>query len=179
MLTLSILGFLDEEPLHGYQLKSKITGLTGHVRPVSDGALYPAITRLEKADLLRRRTEPGASAAPRQVLELTDAGRAELRRRLAKPEAVEISDQIRFFTITAFLNRLPDPAAQAKVLQRRLDFLQTPSSFFYAADGAPVSAEQEPDPFRRGILLVARATAAAEREWLVDTIAALTRAPEN
>ena len=44
MLELSILGFLAEEPLHGYELKERINALTGHVRPVSDGALYPAIT---------------------------------------------------------------------------------------------------------------------------------------
>ncbi|MEU6239145.1 PadR family transcriptional regulator, partial [Kitasatospora sp. NPDC047058] len=95
MLTLAILGFLHDEPLHGYELKSRITGLTGHVRPVSDGALYPAITRLEKAGLLVRRSEPGSGAVPRQVLELTAEGRAELARRLADPDQVEISDQIR------------------------------------------------------------------------------------
>ncbi|MFF8769331.1 PadR family transcriptional regulator [Kitasatospora sp. NPDC015120] len=173
MLTLAILGFLYDEPLHGYQLKSRITGLTGHVRPVSDGALYPAITRLEKAGLLRRRSEPGSGAVPRQVLELTAAGRAELERRLADPEETEISDQIRFFTVAAFLDRLDDPARQAAVLRRRLAFLEAPSSFFYDAGGRPVTAEQERNPFRRGMLLVARASGAAERAWLAETIAAL------
>jgi Transcriptional regulator PadR-like family len=42
MLTLCILGFLYEEPLHAYELRSRISGLSGHIRPVSDGALYPA-----------------------------------------------------------------------------------------------------------------------------------------
>ncbi|MQS10787.1 PadR family transcriptional regulator [Streptomyces kaniharaensis] len=170
MLTLAILGFLYDRPLHGYELKSRITGLTGHVRPVSDGALYPAITRLEKAGLLLRRTEPGSGAAPRQMLELTDEGRAELRRRLADPEQAEITDQIRFFALAAFLHHLGDPARQAAVLRRRLAFLEAPSSFFYDGDGQPVSAEGEPNPFRRGMLLVARASGAAERAWLAETI---------
>ncbi|MFD0277266.1 PadR family transcriptional regulator [Kitasatospora sp. NPDC127111] len=173
MLTLAILGFLHDEPLHGYELKARITGLTGHVRPVSDGALYPAITRLEKAGLLVRRTEPGSGAVPRQVLELTAEGRAELARRLADPAEVEISDQIRFFTVVTFLDRLSDPAEQAAVLRRRLAFLDAPSSFFYDAEGRPVTAEQEPSPFRRGMLLVARASTAAERAWLTETIAEL------
>ncbi|MFG3053974.1 PadR family transcriptional regulator [Kitasatospora sp. NPDC048239] len=173
MLTLAILGFLHAEPLHGYELKSRITGLTGHIRPVSDGALYPALTRLEKAGLLLRRSEPGSGAVPRQVLELTAEGRAELERRLADPAEVEISDQIRFFTVAAFLDRLADPVRQAAVLRRRLAFLEAPSSFFYDAAGRPVSAEQEPNPFRRGMLLVARASGAAERAWLTETIAAL------
>ncbi|MEV0191821.1 PadR family transcriptional regulator [Kitasatospora purpeofusca] len=175
MLTLAILGFLHDEPLHGYQLKALITGLTGHVRPVSDGALYPAITRLEKAGLLVRRTEPGSGAAPRQVLELTPEGRTELQRLLAEPAEVEISDQIRFFTVATFLDRLADPTRQAAVLRRRLAFLDAPSSFFYDTDGLPVTAEREPNPFRRGILLVARASGAAERAWLTETIAELER----
>ncbi|MER6360683.1 PadR family transcriptional regulator [Kitasatospora sp. NPDC001527] len=179
MLTLAILGFLYDEPLHGYQLKSRITGLTGHVRPVSDGALYPAIARLEKAGLLRRRSEPGSGAVPRQVLEPTAEGRAELERRLTDPEEVEISDQIRFFTVAAFLDRLADPARQAAVLRRRLAFLEAPSSFFYDTEGRPVTAEREPNPFRRGMLLVARASGAAERAWLTETIAELERAAPN
>jgi len=173
VLTLAILGFLREKPLHGYELKSRIAGLTGHVRPVSDGALYPAIARLEKAGLLLRRTEPGSGAAQRQVLELTAEGRAELLHRLAEPADVEISDQLRFFTVAAFLEHLPDPAQQTAVLRRRLAFLQAPSSFFYDAAGEPVSAEREPNPFRRGMLLVARASSSAERAWLTETIAEL------
>ncbi|MER7578725.1 PadR family transcriptional regulator [Kitasatospora sp. NPDC097691] len=173
MLTLAILGFLYDQPLHGYELKSRITGLTGHVRPVSDGALYPAIARLEKAGLLSRRTEPGTGSAPRQTLEPTEAGRAELLRRLADPEQAEITDQIRFFTLITFLHHLADPPRQAAVLRRRLAFLTAPTSFFYDGDGRPVTAEREPNPFRRGMLLVARASTAAELAWLEETIAEL------
>ncbi|MEV7600683.1 PadR family transcriptional regulator [Kitasatospora sp. NPDC089797] len=173
MLTLAILGFLYDQPLHGYELKSRITGLTGHVRPVSDGALYPAISRLEKASLLRRRTEPGTGAVPRQTLELTAEGRSELLRRLADPEQGDITDQIRFFTLVAFLHQLADPPRQAAVLRRRLAFLEAPSSFFYDGEGRPITAEREPNPFRRGMLLVAHASGTAERAWLAQTLAAL------
>lgn len=68
MLELSILGFLFEEPLHGYGVKARIQGLSSHIRPVSDGALYPAISRLVKAGLVDQRTEPGTGAAPRRIL---------------------------------------------------------------------------------------------------------------
>ncbi|MFF5972520.1 PadR family transcriptional regulator [Streptomyces sp. NPDC012769] len=174
MLELSILGFLDEKPLHGYELKERIQGLSGHVRPVSDGALYPAITRLVKNGLVDSRTEPGAGAAPRRTLSLTAEGRAELRSRLRSPKDAEITDGQRFFTLLAFLGRLPDPADQAAVLRRRLEFLTTPASFFYEA-GAPVRAEDAPDPFRRGMLRIARATGREEKAWLVETLEDLDR----
>src|SRR6478752_1414252 len=39
MLELAILGFLYEQPLHGYELKRRVAHLTGHVRPIADGTL--------------------------------------------------------------------------------------------------------------------------------------------
>ncbi|AEV82305.1 PadR family transcriptional regulator [Actinoplanes sp. SE50] len=173
MLALAILGFLHDEPLHGYELKDRIRSLTGHVRAVSDGALYPAINRLTAAGLLERRTEPGTSAAPRQMLSLTGAGRAELLSRLRSPSEVEITDRNRYFTILAFLRHLPDPADQAEVLRRRLAFLAAPATFF-SQGGTRLRAADVSDPFRRGMFEIARATSQAERAWLERTLATLT-----
>ncbi|GAQ54163.1 PadR family transcriptional regulator [Streptomyces acidiscabies] len=172
MLELSILGFLAERPLHGYELKERIRALSGHVRPVSDGALYPAINRLVAAGKLEQRTEDGASAAPRRVLSLTDAGRADLLERLRHPKDVEISDGVRFNTVLSFLRFLPDRGEQAAVLRRRLDFLEVPTSFFYEGEVA-VRAEDTGDLFRAGMLRVARATGEAEREWLREALGEL------
>src|SRR5258706_6440451 len=120
MLTLCILGFLAEEPLHAYELRARISGLSGHIRPVSDGALYPAVNRLISAGHLTRHAEQGSSATPRQILTITDSGRADLLRRLAEPAEVDITDGGSFMTLLAFLHLLPDPAAQLRVLRRRL-----------------------------------------------------------
>lgn len=174
MLELSILGFLYEQPLHGYELKARIQSLNGHIRPVSDGALYPAITRLVRAGLVEQRTEPGSGAAQRRVLSLTKAGRSDLLARLKNPKNVEITDGQRYFTLLAFLRHLPDRAAQAAVLRRRQAFLDTPSSFFYR-DGEPVQAEDTPDVFRQGMLRIARATTAEELTWLEEAIRGLER----
>ncbi|MCX4821112.1 PadR family transcriptional regulator [Streptomyces sp. NBC_01142] len=172
MLELAILGFLYGTPLHGYELRKRITALTGHVRPVAESTLYPAIKRLEKAGLLARETQPGSVAAPRHVLTLTDDGRRELLRRLAEPEQGEITDENRWFTLLAFLRHLEDGAAQTAVLRRRLTFLEQPASFFYDGE-RPLSAEELGDPFRKGILTVARATSEAELAWLHATIDSL------
>ncbi|MCS0634475.1 PadR family transcriptional regulator [Streptomyces sp. LP05-1] len=170
MLELAILGFLADGPLHGYQLRRLVAHLSGHVRPVSDGSLYPAINRLVKAGLLDRRTEPGTSAARRHTLSLTTEGLAELLRRLREPSDLDISDSTRYFTILAFLSRLPDPADRRAVLRRRLDFLERPASFFHDGD-RPLRAEDVEDPYRRGMLTIARATSRAEQSWLRDMLA--------
>ncbi|WP_405641462.1 PadR family transcriptional regulator [Streptomyces sp. NBC_00019] len=172
MLELAILGFLYDAPLHGYELRKRIAALTGHVKPIAESTLYPAIKRLEKAGLLERATEPGSVAAPRHVLTLTEDGRRDLRRRLAEPVHRDITDENRWFTLLAFLRHLDDAAAQAAVLRRRLAFLEEPASFFYEGD-RPLRAEELDDPFRRGILTIARATSQAELTWLRDTLASL------
>jgi len=177
VLELSILGFLAEQPLHGYELKERIRALSGHVRPVSDGALYPAINRLVAAGKLHERAEEGVSAAPRRMLSLTDAGRADLLSRLRHPKDVEISDSVRFNTVLSFLRHLPDRREQAAVLRRRLDFLEVPTSFFYDGE-VPVRAEESGDMFRAGMLRVARATGAAETAWLREALGELERPGE-
>ncbi|MFB7331452.1 PadR family transcriptional regulator [Streptomyces adustus] len=172
MLELAILGFLYAAPLHGYELRKRINALTGHVRLVAESTLYPAIKRMEQAGLLARATQPGAVAAPRHVLTLTDEGRRELRHRLAEPVQRDITDENRWFTVLAFLRHLEDSGAQSAVLRRRLAFLEEPASFFYA-DDRPLRAEEVDDPFRRGILTIARATSRAELAWLRSTLEAL------
>ncbi|SCF94603.1 PadR family transcriptional regulator [Streptomyces sp. Ncost-T10-10d] len=169
MLELAILGFLYEQPLHGYELKRRVAHLTGHVRPIADGTLYPAIKRLERAGWLERRTEPGSRAAPRHTLTLTEEGREELRRRLREADETDISDENRWFTVLAFLRHLSSSAEQAEVLRRRLAFLEEPSSFFYEGE-QPLGAEVFEDPFRQGLLRIARATSQAELSWLGETL---------
>jgi len=132
--------------------------------PPAEDDLYPAIKRLAAAGLVERRADPAAGAA-RYVLSVTDAGRAELLKRLRAPADHEISDFTRFFTVLAFLSLLPDVAEQHVVLRRRLEFLEEPASFFYDGD-RPLRAEDVADPYRRGMLLTARAISSAERAWL-------------
>ncbi|MFW0873031.1 PadR family transcriptional regulator [Rhodococcoides corynebacterioides] len=171
MLELAILGFLAEGPLHGYELKRRVVHLTGHARPVSDGTLYPAIKRMHTTGLIDRTAEPGAGAGPtRYVLSVTDAGRAELVGRLARPAEQDITDFTRFAVILAFLSQLPDLHARRTVLSRRLAFLEQPASFFYD-DHRALRAEDVTDTYRQGLLTVARATSKAERAWLTAVLA--------
>lgn len=175
MLTLSILGFLAERPMHAYELRRRLSDLIGHNRQVSDGALYPAVNRLRQAGHVERQAEPGDSAPQRQVLRITPAGRAELLRRLSEPKETEITDGGSFFTLLAFLSQVPDPERQAAVLRRRLDFLTRPGSFF-TRSGTPVRIKDEEDRYRRGMLITARAARQAERAWLEETLRELTGA---
>jgi DNA-binding PadR family transcriptional regulator len=173
MLELAILGFLNEAPLHGYELRKRVAALTGHVRPIADGTLYPAIKRMEQAGLLRRDIQAGQRAAPRHVLSLTEAGRTELLRQLSTPDELFISDENRWFTLLAFLRQLDEPAVQATVLRRRLTFLTEPASFFWDGDRPLREKDFPDDAFRRGLFRIATATSRTEIRWLRETLESL------
>ncbi|MGW6005800.1 PadR family transcriptional regulator [Oerskovia enterophila] len=169
MIETMILGFLAEEPLHGYELRRRMEQLHGYARTISDGTLYPAIARLAKAGFVTREPGPGEAGAPRQTLHLTAAGRTRLEARLRGAAGHDITDGSRFFVVLTFLSMLPDQAERDAVLRRRLDYLEQPASFFYDGD-RPLRAADLTDPYRRGILLSARATSRAERTWIRELL---------
>ena len=160
-----LLGFLAAGPLHGYDLRRRMEQLQGHARVLSDGTMYPAITRLVKSGYVTRTEQPGTRAASRHTLALTDAGRAELLDRLRSAQGCDITDLTRFYVVLAFLSLVPNKSDRDAVLQRRLAFLDQPASFFYDGD-EPVKAAAITDPYRRGMLQSARALSTTERAWI-------------
>ncbi|MGH3763460.1 PadR family transcriptional regulator [Actinophytocola sp.] len=58
MLEFAILGLLHEEPMHGYQLRKRLSDMLGTLRAFSYGSLYPTLRRLLKAGLIVEETPP-------------------------------------------------------------------------------------------------------------------------
>ncbi len=49
MIELAVLGLLQDQPLHGYELKKRLSETLGFLWGVSYGSLYPALRRLERS----------------------------------------------------------------------------------------------------------------------------------
>ena len=82
VLDRKILGFLDDGPLHGYELRRRITELDGPGARLSEGALYPALARLERAGLITRTARTGTGGRTRRTLTTMEIGRASCRERV-------------------------------------------------------------------------------------------------
>jgi transcriptional regulator len=78
-LDLLILKAVSLGPLHGYGVLLRIGQISGAALQIEQGALYPALFRLERQELLA--TEWGVSENNRRAkyYELTAAGRKRLR----------------------------------------------------------------------------------------------------
>jgi transcriptional regulator len=85
-LDLLILKTISIEPKHGWAIAKRIELVSQDALQVTQGALYPALHRLEQQGWIRaewRSTETGRDA---KFYSLTRAGRAQLERELAQWE---------------------------------------------------------------------------------------------
>ncbi|AGL25507.1 hypothetical protein J113_00310 [Mycobacterium tuberculosis CAS/NITR204] len=81
MLELAILGLLIESPMHGYELRKRLTGLLGAFRAFSYGSLYPALRRMQADGLIAENAAPAGTPVrrARRVYQLTDKGPVDRR----------------------------------------------------------------------------------------------------
>jgi DNA-binding PadR family transcriptional regulator len=84
-LKYGILGLLGEEPLHGYEVKSRFEDMLGGTWEVNIGQIYSTFQRLERDGLVE--AVGGRGDRGKLVYQLTDAGRASLSDWLVTPES--------------------------------------------------------------------------------------------
>jgi PadR family transcriptional regulator PadR len=77
-----VLAVLEDAPQHGYAIAREINRRSGDALRCKQGTLYPALHALERDGLIVGAWETGGGERPRKVYALTDAGRAELARRI-------------------------------------------------------------------------------------------------
>src|SRR5262245_59340630 len=55
---LAVLGLLHESPMHGYELRKRVSALLGWGRVLSYGSLYPALKQMRRAGWLTEDVPP-------------------------------------------------------------------------------------------------------------------------
>ena len=100
VIELAVLGLLAEAPMHGYELRQKLSATLGSLRLLSYGSLYPSLRRLlGSGSIVLADDEPAPDVAPRAfkrsriVYVLTDVGRQRLVDLLADAGPESSSDE--------------------------------------------------------------------------------------
>lgn len=97
MLEIAVLGLLSESPMHGYELRKRLSTLLGTFRAFSYGSLYPTLRRLAEAGWISE-DEPlptdavaGRSRRGKRVYRITAEGKERLAELLAEvgPDAFD------------------------------------------------------------------------------------------
>ncbi len=77
-----VLAALAEGPQHGYAIAQEINKRTGNSLRFKQGTLYPVLHTLEREGLVTGEWRHDTGERPRLVYAITEAGRAELARRV-------------------------------------------------------------------------------------------------
>ncbi len=120
MLELAILGLLLESPMHGYELRKRLTGLLGAFRAFSYGSLYPALRRMQADGLIVEDAAPDGipkMRRARRVYRLTETGKQRFTELVADTGPQNYTDD-GFGVHLAFFNRTP-AEARMRILEGR------------------------------------------------------------
>ena len=93
-LDIVILSHLQRGPVHGYELKRKVSQTTAYA--LHNNTLYPALRRFEEAGAVTKTAETLPGRPPRHVYELTDLGRELLHDMLADLSPEQAADEHEF-----------------------------------------------------------------------------------
>jgi DNA-binding PadR family transcriptional regulator len=95
---LTLLGLLDRQPSHGYDLKHDYDTYFGRGKPLPFGQVYATLSRLARdGKVVAGQNEPGAGP-DRKRYAITPAGKTEVETWLAKPVQAEPHLQTILFT---------------------------------------------------------------------------------
>ena len=135
VLELAILGLLQENPMHGYELRKRLSGVLGTFHAISYGSLYPCLKDLEARGLLVEDGEAAASAPlsgkrGRIVYRLTAEGKEHFQALIdeAGPDTWEddrFGVRLAFFGRTEASVRLRILEGRRSRLEERLDALRS------------------------------------------------------
>jgi len=195
MLEIAVLGLLKEQPLHGYELKKRLSETLGFLWGVSYGSLYPALRRLEREGAIEVLAEPVEPPAPTGAFAATGSLKGDLaaaRRapaRAAKPsrrtrKAYRITeagtarfeellladdphadDEKAFALKLAFCAELP-PAGRLELLERRR------LALLARLDRARRAPGTRTDRYSRSLLEHRTGSTQRDLEWVEELIAA-------
>jgi DNA-binding PadR family transcriptional regulator len=114
----SLLGLLERDPSHGYDLKREYDKIFGRGKPLPFGQVYATLTRLVRdGKVVPGEIEPGAGP-DRKRYAITDAGKRDVDAWLAEPIRAEPHLQTALFAKVALALMLGHPAKQYLDAQR-------------------------------------------------------------
>ena len=145
MLELAILGLLEGQAMHGYEIRKRLRDELGQLSNVSFGSLYPALSRLERSGAVEATEDPAGAPLPvpmtgslsgeraahrarrsssalgrrsRKVYRITEEGRRQFSE-LLHAEGAGANDDARSFGLRLAFARYMPPQARLRLLERR------------------------------------------------------------
>ena len=167
MLELAILGALKEKPMHGYELKKRLSYLLGHLWKISFGSLYPALKRLETKNAIEKAYSVKEKTRNRYVYRITPEGERIFQGLLVDTrKSSEITDGDKFSLRLAFFQYM-DPEMRLRLLERRKSYLEERLNEF---SGQGKTRYKDSDSYRQGLYRHRQEMLQSDITWLNEFI---------
>ena len=171
MIEFAILGLLHEAPMHGYELRKRLTGLLGAFRAFSYGSLYPSLRRMQREGLIAE--EDGDSGRPgawgrraKKVYKITADGKDRFAELIADAGPQTFDDD-GFGVHLAFFSRTP-AEVRMRILEGRRRRVEERRE---ARRASLARAEEQIDRYTRELHRMGLETSEREVRWLNELIA--------
>ena len=133
VLDLAVLGLLHDAPMHGYELRKRLSGVLGPFRVLSYGTLYPCLRQLLERGWIAEQQGVSADLTTRRgriVYQLTAAGKEHFETLIAEGGPTSWDDEsfgvrFSFFARTEAGVRLRILEGRRSRLEERLDTIGT------------------------------------------------------
>ena len=133
VLDLAVLGLLHDAPMHGYELRKRLSGVLGPFRVLSYGTLYPCLRQLLERSWIAEQQGDSSDLATRRgriVYQLTAAGKEHFETLIAEGGPTSWDDEsfgvrFSFFARTEAGVRLRILEGRRSRLEERLDTIGT------------------------------------------------------
>lgn len=136
----TLLGLLERDARHGYELKREYDVLFAHGRPLRFGQIYATLGRLERDGLVRLDAEEPGQGPDRKRFVITDRGVTDLDRWVREPEDPEPYLQSTLFTKVVLALITGRDAAAILDAQRRRHLARMRELTALRRDGGVVEA---------------------------------------
>ena len=175
MLELAVLGLLLESPMHGYELRKRLTGLLGAFRAFSYGSLYPSLRRMQADGLIAEDSGPPGTLKrrARRVYALTPKGRERFAELVADTGPQNYTDD-GFGVHLAFFSRTP-AEARMRILEGRRRQVEERREGLREAVGR---SNRTVDRYTKQLHQLSLESSEREVRWLNELIAAEHTLPD-
>jgi len=119
----AVLGLLIEAPMHGYELRDRLTAGLGALWRIASSQLYSVLHRLDEQGWVTCAVELPAAGPARNVYRATDAGREAFWEWATSPVRHVRRIRIEFLAKAYFLRRI-SPDRVAGLIDSQLDVLR-------------------------------------------------------
>ena len=122
-LSHAILGFLEYQPMSGYNLKKHFDRSVAHFWSATQSHIYKSLETLESEGMVRSQMIPQEGKPNQKQYQITDMGRTELRRWLSTPLPVE-HPRSAWLIQVFFAHNLANEEI-ARLFEKRIEYLRS------------------------------------------------------